>query len=221
MESSRNAILARIKGALAANGPRDDAAALRSRIGSRRASVRPQLPADTEAHFRAKAEANLMTVRDVPEIEDIPGAVAHILAQANLPADISVAPALMDLAWPATESLRTGKARLDERLTVSLATAAIAETGSVILCSGSTAPSSLSFAAEVHVIVLQRSAIRSYLEDALDLVKALPVWPRAVNVISGPSRTADVAGIVVRPAHGPKAVHLLITGANRAAPGAL
>ena len=126
--------------------------------------------------------------------------------------DISIAPALRDLPWPRTMSVRSNKARLDERLTVSLATAGIAETGSVILCSGETAPSSLSFAAEVHVVVMQRSGIRGYLEDALDTVKALPVWPRTVNLVSGPSRTADVAGIVVRPAHGPKAVHLLLVG---------
>ena len=216
VQSSRSAILARIKGALAASEQREDAGALRSAISARRACVRPQLPPGTEAHFRAKAEANLMSLRDVARIEDVPAAVAQILIQANRPADVSVAPALRGLPWPATMKIRTGKARIGERLTVSLATAGIAETGSVILCSGDTAPSSLSFAAEVHVIILQRTSIRAYLEDALDLVKALPVWPRAVNVVSGPSRTADVAGIVVRPAHGPKAVHLLMVGTDAA-----
>jgi L-lactate dehydrogenase complex protein LldG len=212
-QTSRSAILGRIKDALAANTEREDASALSAAIQTRKVTVRPRLPIeDVEACFRDKAEANLMAVRDIARLEDVPVIVAQILANANLPADVSVAPALTALPWPATVDVRTGKARLDERLTVSMATAGIAETGSVVLCSGDTAPSSLSFAAEVHVIVLKRSAIRAYLEDALDSVKALPVWPRAVNVISGPSRTADVAGIVVRPAHGPKAVHLLILG---------
>lgn len=209
-QDSRNAILARITGALAPKEQRAEARALQAAMPARKASVRPQLPSGTEVHFRAKAEANLISVRDVARLEDVPGIVANILTAANMPADITVAPELASLAWPRTMSVRTGKARIDERLTVSLATAAIAETGSVILCSGDSAPSSLTFAAEVHVIVLPRGAIRAHLEDAFEMVKALPVWPRAVNTVSGPSRTADVAGIVVRPAHGPKAVHLLI-----------
>ncbi len=209
-QDSRSAILARITGALAPKEQRAEARALQAAMPARKASVRPQLPSDTEAHFRAKAEANLMIVRDVVRLEDVPDVVANILTAANMPADVTVAPELAALVWPRTMSVRTGKARIDERLTVSLATAAIAETGSVILCSGDSAPSSLTFAAEVHVIVLPRAAIRAYLEDAFEVVKALPVWPRAVNTVSGPSRTADVAGIVVRPAHGPKSVHLLI-----------
>lgn len=217
-QSSRSTILARITGALAAAPQRADPAALLAAIPARKASVRPQLPDDTEAQFRAKAEANLMTLRDIARLEDVPGTVAQILAGSNMPADVSVAPALGALAWPRTMSVRTGKARIDERLTVSLAAAGIAETGNVILCSGDSAPSSLTFAGEVSVIVLPRAAIRRYLEDAFDVVKALPVWPRAVNVVSGPSRTADVAGIVVRPAHGPKTVHLLIVGEKTALP---
>lgn len=209
-QSSRSAILARITGALAPKDQRSPVETLQAAIPVRKATVRPQLPPETEAHFRTKAEANLMTLRDVVRLEAVPDIVAHILAAGNMPADISVSPALSALPWPRTVSVRTGKARIDERLTVSLATAAIAETGSVILCSGDHAPSSLTFAGDVHVIVLQRAAIRRYLEDAFELVKALPVWPRTVNVVSGPSRTADVAGIVVRPAHGPKAVHLLL-----------
>lgn len=212
--SSLSEIIARIKGALqpVPAEARQDVHVLAAALGTRKARVRPQLPPDIEAHFRAKAEANLMAVRDVARLEDIPGIVAQVLASSNMAPDISIAPALRDLPWPRTMSVRSNKARLDERLTVSLATAGIAETGSVILCSGETAPSSLSFAAEVHVVVMHRSGIRGYLEDALDTVKALPVWPRTVNLVSGPSRTADVAGIVVRPAHGPKAVHLLLVG---------
>jgi L-lactate utilization protein LutC len=211
-QSSRSAILARITGALAPKDQRPPVEGLQKEIPARKAIVRPQLPPETEAHFRTKAEANLMTLRDVARLEDVPEIVTHILAAGNMPADISVSPALSALPWPRTLSARTGKARIGERLTVSVATAAIAETGSVILCSGESAPSSLTFAGEVHVIVLKRDAIRRYLEDAFELVKALPVWPRTVNVVSGPSRTADVAGIVVRPAHGPKAVYLLIVG---------
>jgi L-lactate dehydrogenase complex protein LldG len=34
--------------------------------------------------------------------------------------------------------------------------------------------------------------------------------PRTVNMISGPSRTADIEQTIVRPAHGPKNMHVII-----------
>jgi len=36
--------------------------------------------------------------------------------------------------------------------------------------------------------------------------------PRTVNFISGPSRTADIKQTIVRGAHGPKRLHVVILG---------
>ena len=36
--------------------------------------------------------------------------------------------------------------------------------------------------------------------------------PRSVNLISGPSRTADIEQTIVRGAHGPKRLHVVILG---------
>ena len=36
--------------------------------------------------------------------------------------------------------------------------------------------------------------------------------PRTVNLISGPSRTADIEQTIVRGAHGPKRLHVVILG---------
>jgi L-lactate dehydrogenase complex protein LldG len=37
-------------------------------------------------------------------------------------------------------------------------------------------------------------------------------WPRTVNLISGPSRTADIEQTIVRGAHGPKRLHVMLLG---------
>lgn len=219
-EDGRSQIMDRVRRACAASGSplRRDAAFLEKDLPGRITRVRLPLGDDIEAHFRAKAQTNLMSLRDVARFADVPAVITEILAASNLAPDISVVPALAGLRWPATFTVRSGKARPTETVTVSLATAAIAETGSLVMCSGATAPSSLTYAGEVSFIVLPREDICARLEDGLAKVRqSHAVWPRAVNVVSGPSRTADVAGIVVRPAHGPKLVHVLVCAGSGAA----
>lgn len=210
--SSRSEILGRVKAATGGAVPPQGADGWEQ---SRPKPIRIPISGDIVSHFIAKAESNLINVRQIHALSDVPAAVSDILARSNIAPDISVAPVLSSLPWPKTMEVRSARARLDEKLAVTRAIGAIAETGSVVLCSGENAPSSLNYAPEVSVIVLDSADITPYLEDGLARVKsACEPWPRAVNVVSGPSRTADVAGIVVRPAHGPKTVHLLIVSAQ-------
>jgi len=58
------------------------------------------------------------------------------------------------------------------------------------------------------------------MEDAWDLARAeLGQLPRAVNFISGPSRTADIEQTIVMGAHGPYRVHIVVVGQSRAGSG--
>ena len=52
-------------------------------------------------------------------------------------------------------------------------------------------------------------------EEAFDRLRAIygeGNLPRSVNLISGPSRTADIEQTIVRGAHGPKRLHVVILG---------
>lgn len=212
MTQSRKDVLSRIRSALGRDPERTASPPLRTDAGVSRA-IRPALGTDTRAHFEDKARANLFIVTHISQLDDVPAAVADIARSTNTGADVSVAPGLAALSWPPAMTVRSGQARLTEKLSVTRAAVAIAETGSLVLCSGEDAPASLTFAPEVSIIVVSAADIVPYLEDGLAHAKRRQSpWPRTVSLVSGPSRTADIAGIVVRPAHGPKQVHLLIVG---------
>ncbi len=93
-------------------------------------------------------------------------------------------------------------------LAVSRARAGVAETGSLLLCSGPDTPTRLNFLPEHQILVLDPAQIVRHLEDAWALLDATP--PRAVNLITGPSRTADVEQTIQLGAHGPRSLHILL-----------
>ena len=90
---------------------------------------------------------------------------------------------------------------------------AIAETGTLMLVSGAATPSSVSLLPETHVAVVRCERILTGMEETWSLLRAeLGSMPRAVNFVSGPSRTADIEQTLVLGAHGPYRVHIVLVG---------
>ncbi|HVU17793.1 MAG TPA: LUD domain-containing protein [Candidatus Didemnitutus sp.] len=90
--------------------------------------------------------------------------------------------------------------RVDEyQFGITPATAAIAETGTVILTDRDTSRRLGALAPWVHVAVVRRSQILP------DITAALAAMPADPNIIwcTGPSKTADVEGILIEGVHGP------------------
>jgi L-lactate dehydrogenase complex protein LldG len=66
---------------------------------------------------------------------------------------------------------------------------------------------------DTHIAVLRAERIVSGMEEAFALVRReRGALPRAVNLISGPSRTGDIEQTIVLGAHGPFRVHILMLG---------
>ncbi|MET0851105.1 MAG: lactate utilization protein [Candidatus Rokuibacteriota bacterium] len=90
---------------------------------------------------------------------------------------------------------------------------ALAETGTLVLVSGTGRPRSTSLLPETHVAVFGREALVESLEQVGVLLEALHVDPdrsmsgAMINFITGPSRTADIELTLTRGVHGPKHVH--------------
>ena len=99
----------------------------------------------------------------------------------------------------------------DDAVGVTGAFAAIAETGTLMVVSGPDSPASTSLVPETHVAVLAAGRIVAHMEECWDLARAaFGQFPRAVNFISGPSRTGDIEQQLVLGAHGPYRVHIVI-----------
>lgn len=206
---SRNAILARIR---AANpkpkSPQRDITPTPASLTSS--------GADAVLRFRTAAEAKGVTVVDVDNPANLPLAIARTLSAANIPADAIRLndPALSALPWSNANLTTTrGGGEPHDRLTLSSAVAAVAETGSLLLASGPDNPASLAFLPETHLVTVQRSAIVGTFEDAFALLRTryAASLPRAVNIISGASRTGDIGGRIVQGAHGPRQLFVFIT----------
>jgi L-lactate dehydrogenase complex protein LldG len=74
-----------------------------------------------------------------------------------------------------------------------------------------TTPAATSLLPETHIAVLPVRRIVSGMEEGWHLLRTEQgTMPRAVNFISGPSRTADIEQTIVIGAHGPYRVHIVL-----------
>lgn len=87
---------------------------------------------------------------------------------------------------------------------------AIAETGSVLLSAGTGRSRLVSLLPPVHVAVVERGQVVEDLDDLFTLVIAAHKDTSYMNIISGPSRSADIEQTIITGIHGPKEVHLVL-----------
>lgn len=104
----------------------------------------------------------------------------------------------------------------DVRVGISGVNAALAATGSLVLESGAGRSRSASLLPDVHIALMREEQITPDLETWQDAQKAAgyPAFTQAssTTVITGPSKTADIAHQLVKGAHGPRELHVMILG---------
>lgn len=169
--------------------------------------------------FKQELESQLANVVEVSTAAEIPAAIVDYLRANNQPPNLRLGRdpylAALDFASQPGLATSTGPAGKDDAAGLSAAFAGIAETGTLALLSGPDNPVTLGFLPDTHVIVVPRSRIVATYEDAFTLLRTerQPTYmPRTLNLISGPSRTADIGGRIVIGAHGPR--RLLVILAN-------
>ena len=224
--SGRDAILGSIRRSLG-RGALDETA--RAALDERMAKPTPNLvPARTAISqdekvelFSSMAEAVFATVERVSSADAVPGAVADYLAQHNLPPALVMAPdpALDTYPWGERPMLaiRRGRAEEADRVGVTGAVMGFAETGTLMMASGPDHPSTLNFLPETHIVVLPAEKIGGAYEEGWAHLRAegrsnadANFMPRTVNLVTGPSRTADIEQTITLGAHGPRRLHIVI-----------
>ncbi len=88
--------------------------------------------------------------------------------------------------------------------------AAIAETGTLICDTGGGAVRGCTLIPPVHVAVVGRSQIVGDLFDWFMLVGPAASAVANINMITGPSKTADIEGILITGVHGPGRAHVVL-----------
>lgn len=210
--SARAEIMQRVRAGL---GKENEAARRAAAEAAMRNPVRgpqPRLAGDLAGRFVSKAQYLASSVERVDTPARVPAAVARYLAEQALPPQAVVTGDVAGFDWAgAGVDVAMREAVDGDSVGISGCFCAIAETGTLMLLSGPQTPGSVSLLPETHVAVIPVSRIVATMEDAFALLRdERGSLPRAVNFISGPSRTGDIEQTIVLGAHGPCRVHLIL-----------
>lgn len=215
MSGARERVLANVRAALNRVGPLPESVArsLQGRLARPRANLAPAVGDDLVARFVEMITAVSGRVTRVAHIDGVADAVAGLLETFDLGERVVVAPdaTLEGIPWSNRLSVERRAASGDDRLSVTAAYAAVAETGSLVLLSAAESPTTLNFLPDDHVIVVRESQVVAHIEDVWARMRRdKRAMPRTVNFITGPSKTGDVEMIMQEGAHGPRRLHVIL-----------
>ena len=212
---ARENILQRIRVNLGkpGNTKEAEADAARAYIGAHAHGPRPKDDGTSlTVRFKSRAQTLASTVDEVDGLSGVPAAVARYLEERGQDKEGVCWPEFAALDWRAHGIIMHARAPGGaEKLGITGAFCAIAETGTLVLVSGPRTPASTSLLPDTHIAVFAISSLCAGMEEACDLLRKRDGGlSRAVNFISGPSRTGDIEQTVVLGAHGPYRVHIIL-----------
>ena len=222
--TARDTLFASIRQSLGVTGNEPARrAAVEARIANHPRGVIPargQLPsAERVKFFGQMVEAAAGSVARLSSAADVPAAVSDFLRSQNLPMQIRRGddPRLVAMPWSEQRTLEVSTGRSDghQLVAVSHAFGGVAETGTLVMMSGTDNPTTLNFLPDTHIVVVDAKEIAGDYETVWQRVRetfGVDALPRAINMITGPSRSADIGQILILGAHGPRRLHVLVVG---------
>lgn len=220
--SARDHILGNIRRSLGVTG----AEAPRTRVVADRLGAHPKgvIPAlgqiEGEARlalFRDKVLAAAASFARVGSIHEVAAEIARHLRAHNLPATIRRGAdkrlAGVDFRGSAIEASEGASDGRDLN-GLAFAFAGIAETGTLALLSGPANPTTLNFLPDNAIVLVAAGDVVGDMEAMWGKLRASrPDGPsRVVNLVTGPSRSADIEQTLLLGAHGPRTLHVIAVG---------
>ena len=213
---TRASVLARVRRAMGRSGPDPDKAAeAAAYIAQHGHGPRPAMPADLVGRFVVRAQDMASTLERLSGREAIPAAVHRYLDAMRVEGrerDGVCWPELADLDWAGAGLRIENRPTVgNDRVGITGTYCALAETGTIVVLPGADTPTATALLPDTHVAVVCAARIVSGMEEVFALIRSEHGrLPRAVNMISGPSRTGDIEQTIVLGAHGPVRVHILL-----------
>jgi L-lactate dehydrogenase complex protein LldG len=170
--------------------------------------------ANLRADFIAKAKSSVAQIHEIMCAEDAPAHIASVLRASGAPLQLHIPAAspLNALPWKvAAELTISAEPPGGDQSALSAAYYGIAETGTLVFLSGPRTPSSWHFRPGREFVLIDNSKIVARFEDVIAGIKPASI-PATINLITGPSRTADIEQTIEMGAHGPREVHILLIG---------
>ncbi|MGA7324011.1 MAG: lactate utilization protein [Rhodomicrobium sp.] len=220
---AREAIIAKIRASLGVRGDEPGRRGLvQSRLRNPSRNLIPERANKPKPEqlklFQAMLEKTGAKVKRLRSLKALPEAIATLLRENNLPMRLRAGgDAIFDelRAQPGILEILSGPPEADDVTGLTHAVTGAAETGTVFLLSGPDNPSTLNFLPENHIAVILAAEIAGSYEECWTKIRerlGAGKMPRTVNLISGPSRTADIEQTIVTGAHGPKNLTVLLVG---------
>ncbi len=225
--AARSAILGRISQSIASMPGHEDRTRARQealeRLAQKERGIVPRRAQvgryEQVAMFMDYAERAASSTERVSSYDAVPGAIAAYLRGRNLPQKIRMGSdaRLAAIRWDQEPQLdyTVGASDGSDPVGVSHAFGAVAETGTAIFTSGTDNPTTLNFLPETQIIIVNADDIAGDYESVQDNLRDFngrAVMPRAVNFITGPSRSGDIEQTLLLGAHGPRDVHVIVVG---------
>lgn len=220
---ARDAVLGRVKAALGRTGPDDVArAAAHAYIAARTQGPRPTVDGDLAQRFLERAQDMASTVERVAAMGAVAPAVGrYVAALEDVPSD-GAQDRRAGVCWPefATLGWQDAGVAVESRPTVGHDAigitgcfCAIAETGTLVFVTGTETPTATFLLPETHIAIVRVDQIVAGMEESFARVRSeCKALPRAINLVSGPSRTGDIEQTIVLGAHGPRRLHIVLVG---------
>lgn len=170
---------------------------------------------NTVERFLQVMTANSARVDCIDTLDDAIPLIESFIAEKQLELHLRLSPALSK-EWPVSNepgfSHSGGTSDGSHKLCASRAWAGIADTGTLVLLSGPDNPTLPNFLADYHLVFVKKDQIVTNKKAIWERLEKLGEMPRALNFISGPSRTADIEQTIQLGAHGPRFLWVFVEG---------